>query len=172
MNKNSGFVSTTLILTIIMLVSAIVFLVVMKNDANKNLNNYVAKNVKITLASANKPNCSWENISNIEIDEEIIETITLTCTHLDDIATSIETEIPSNIDSYIKVTDSEKNETNNIEINNANINRIKQGYAIAFEIKANEIGKYNLILVENTICTTNGICNQEKISSIITVQER
>jgi len=174
MKNNKGFVSTSIVITIIMLVSAIILLVLAKYDNTKDLTDMVASDAKARLLSANSPNCSWGTTPFLKTtnDGDDKGTVILTCSHISGIKTNLQEELKTeNIYQYISVLNENQQPTPNLNVSVVKVALTMSGYKVILELESNIAGRYFLSLNENEICTFKEKCNQKIISKIIMVEE-
>ena len=175
MKKDKGFVATSLVITIVMLVSAIVFLILNKHNNNHDLTQSISNNAKAKLSEAKYPNCFWGATPFLGITgaEQATSSIVLSCTHVDNIATELETLLTKDtIASYVEIKNSSGTQTLALTINWVKVLKVTNGYKILIEVGTAIEGDYYITLRENKICTADNYCNSKITSKAIKAERQ
>ena len=166
--NNKGVISISLVLTIMMLVSAIILLIISRHENNRILTSHIINSSRTVLAEAKNPNCYWGNSPYMNSSAQSL--ILLTCTHIDEIETDLINELTTlTVSDYITVLDSELNPNNNIDVQVNKVVNTSYGYKIYLNLESTTAAKYFLKLNNNQICTKDNYCNKELISKEIIV---
>jgi|GEM_PF-4813951 len=172
MKNQKGFISTSLVITIIMLVSSIIFLMLERYTNNRDLTNTITTNTKQKLADAKFPNCNWGASPYLNIlpsEEEAISSIILSCTHIGGISTDLSQLLTIETANEYFTTMNEENNAQEIILRNIKVLPVSNGYKIIIGLMSNTEGKYRIQLKKDKICTESENCNQEKTSQLIVV---
>ena len=166
--NNKGFVSTALIITTIILASAIILLMIFKRETNSSFASNIATSIKIKLSQSKEPNCFWGSAPYMTLYEgTATSTILLSCTHIDGILTNLPAILNTEIipSTFISIYKENGVQTNDLQIKLVRIIPIINGYKIVIEVKSNILGNYYLRLNKEQIYTNDNYPNSTKLDS-------
>lgn len=167
MKNNRAFISTGLVVTIIIL-SILLIVIIMRSFGQVNTFSYnVTFRSRQRLANAKHPNCFWGTLPTMRLVGGIAtSTITLQCTHVDGMRPLAyrgvdRPELYERILTWITRTNAANNQYagNALQIDVIRVVAIPNGYRFVFSVEARAVGRYNLTLNENSLRTMENFYN-------------
>ena len=167
--NNKGFISMTTILTIIIAVSVILIINIDIKMQNNNLINKVKEDARQNIKKNEDPICLWSpEIAMVKVGEkDAINTITLSCKHVDSLMISTSLDYLNNINNINEFFTIPENLT----VDYINAYEITGGYKIVLGLKSSILSDNNTISLKKDLFCTGNICNKELKSNNIKVVE-
>ena len=153
---NKGFISIALILTTIILATAIIFVMIDTHEQNSNLNENISRSIQQRSTLFKEPICVWIPPST-PVLPGVSRTFEIRCTHFDGIVNPI-TPLAPNAPGFIRI---EPSIGTTITFNNQTT--IPNGVSLSYNITFTSPGTYTLILPEGRIRVNVGEQNQNSI---------
>ena len=179
--EKKGFISTSMVISIIVLAMAIIMVIITNRETNSILEATIAENVKTRLASTKVPNCVFGAAPYMILYEnKASATIIMTCSHIDEFINDIKSEVT---DETIDLYFSRHLLSDDTYINNENDLKIRlikaapypedslNQFRIVLEISSKNEGEYYLRLEKEKFKTKDGFDNREIRSKKILVVE-
>ena len=177
-----GFISTSMVISVIVLAMAIVMVMITTRETNSILETTIADNVRTRLVNAKVPNCMFGAAPYMVIYENKASAIIImTCSHIDGFMNDITSEvIKDNINDFFTKYkfDDDSPIVNNDDLEISLIkaapypNESQFQFRIVLELTSKHVGEYYIQLEKEKFKTTAGVDNIEIISrKIIVVEE-
>ena len=162
MKNNKGFISTTMVVSVIILAIGLTFLIIRQFEVNSFFAHQYTQAARERLATTKHPNCFWGRpplMRRHPTTGMATTVLTLECTHVDGIVTPTNA-IVNNLTIRRRGNNNPiPNNIDNLQTRWLNLNLIPNGFQIAFEIQSRAPGDYSITLNANAIRTRSNFGN-------------